>query len=133
MTTKAKHIAVEIDRIQRLEFANPEYRKAVQAELEDFIKSELPSGSGIDAGCTLLPSPNPGKEFCIKVPYHHMDNGMYCGWQDYKVRVTSDLRFGFTVRVTSTKRSPGITSFMVSDTKEYLGELFWEVLSECID
>lgn len=92
----------------------------------DLIEREfLPSGSGIDAGCKVLVEESKEDRLVIQTAFHHMDeNGYYDGWTHHKVIVTPSLLFGFDVRVTGRNRN-GI--------KEYLGDLFFQVLDQEFD
>lgn len=61
----------------------------------------LPSGSGIDSGCSIDFENSKPDRVVILVPFHKMDsNGYYCGWQDYKVIITPSLIFGSVIRIT---------------------------------
>ena len=53
--------------------------------LFEIERNNLPSGSGIDSGCTINRDYKKDTVI-INVPFHNMDeNGFYCGWSDFKV------------------------------------------------
>lgn len=86
-------------------------------------REHLPSGSGIDSGCTVVLS-TPADRVCINVPFHCMNpDGYYDGWRDYMVTARPAFD-GITVTVTGRD---------YNGTKDYLGELFHEVLTREID
>lgn len=95
-------------------------RHKEQAEL--IADCLLPSGSGIDSGCTIDFENSKPDRVVILVPYHKMDsNGYYCGWEDYKVIVTPSLIHGTSIRITGRDHN---------GTKDYLHELFSHVLGQ---
>lgn len=94
----------------------------------DFIKElmddHLPSGSGFDAGTSLdLDACNDTKLVFI-TSFHHMDNGSYSGWTEHQVVVTPSLSSGFSIRVTGPNRN---------DIKDYIGQVFHEILSKKVN
>ena len=92
--------------------------------IEEIVKNNLPSGSGIDAGVILdFDESNPEK-IVLLTSYHHMnENGYYDGWSDHKVIVTPSLAFGVNMKITGRNRN-GI--------KEYLYDVFESCLNEDI-
>lgn len=92
----------------------------------DLIEREyLPSGSGIDAGCKVLVEESREDRLVIQTAFHHMDeNGYYDGWTHHKAIITPSLLYGFDVRITGRDKR-GI--------KEYLGDLFFQMLDQEFD
>ena len=92
----------------------------------DLIEREyLPSGSGINAGCKILVEESHKDRIVIQTEFHHMNEvGYYDGWTSHKVIVTPSLISGFYIRITGRDKN-GI--------KEYLAELFYQVLDQEFD
>ena len=123
MSTKLyQKIAREIDRKIRGKQQNqPLWTDAAEEVLEDIMRNKLPSGSGIDAGTKLDDDSTPNR-LIFHVPFHHLnDAGYYDGWTQHRVIVTASLSWGINIKVTGKDRN-GI--------KEYLGDLFHEVLTQ---
>ncbi len=67
--------------------------------LDHLVNNYLPSGSGIDSGCTI--DNQKSDNLIIYSSFHKMDdNGMYDGWIDFTVRVKPSLIFGTTLTIT---------------------------------
>lgn len=91
----------------------------------DYLEDLLPSGSGIDSGCTIDREKSGSKKIIISFSYHHMDeNGMYCGWTDHDLIVTPNLTDGFDLRITGKNKR---------QIKEYLYDVFYHAMNEPID
>lgn len=93
--------------------------------IEELVKNEMPSGSGIDCGTKLdLDASTPNK-LVFTLSYHHMNaDGYYDGWTEHKVIVTPSLAFGIDVRITGRDRN---------DIKEYLSETYHHALTQEIE
>lgn len=85
--------------------------------------NKLPSGSGFDSGSSIDLDASTQSKIVIDTSFHHMTEGMYDGWTDHKVVVVATFD-GFDLRVTGRDRN------MI---KEYIGDLFYDVLSEEIE
>jgi len=90
--------------------------------LDHMERNYLPSGSGIDSGCTLI------KDRCdvivIESSYHVMnDGGYYTHWIDFKVTVRPSLQFNFELTITGAFGKD-------QDIKDYLYDLFNEVMNQ---
>ena len=123
MSTKLyQKIAREIDRkIRGKQQNNTKWSDDAEEVLEDIMRNKLPSGSGIDAGTKLDDDSTPNR-LVFHVPFHHLnDAGYYDGWTQHRVIVTASLSWGINIKVTG-KDKNGI--------KDYLGELFHEVLTQ---
>ena len=101
-------------------------------EILGIIEKEiLPSGSGIDNGCTitrknLAPKKGHSGDECIEITfgYHFMDtNGYYDGWGDFRLVVRPSLIFGIDLTIHGRNRY---------DIKDYLYEMFSTVLNRDI-
>lgn len=89
-------------------------------ELDVMVRNELPSGSGIDHGCTL-DGTSATERIVVNVPFHHTDlKGYYGGWTEHQIIVTPSLINGFGIQVTGHDKN---------DIKETLNLLFREVFS----
>ena len=98
----------------------------------DLASELLPSGSGIDAGCTVK---RWGQRVLIDVPYHAMNaNGYYCGWANFRVAVRRD-------GVQNVRYLSGYDEYRDEDgrscrtewrehTADYLGDLFGYALDQ---
>lgn len=85
----------------------------------------LPSGSGIDLGCTITVEKSDKNRIEILTAFHHMDEfGGYDGWTEHKVILTPNFQHGFDMRITGRNRN-GI--------KEYLMDIFDTCLLERIE
>lgn len=95
--------------------SNNEYGQKHKWELERIEKEFLPRGSGIDSGTKIdLDNTNDDKITLI-CEFHHMDdNGMYCGWRTYKIKVIPAFS-GFDLHITG--RDP-------HHIKDYLYDLY---------
>jgi hypothetical protein len=98
----------------------------------DRARGLLPSGSGIDLGCTARVW---GRRVLIDVPYHAMDaHGYYCGWAQFRVAASLDggwpaVRYlgGNDEVIDHEGRSA--RRLWREHTAEYLAELFDHVLT----
>jgi len=95
---------------------NENFRDEADFRVKNLV-DRLPHGSGID-GVTTVEMKN-GVLF-IHISFHHMnENGMYDGWTNHTIRVKSSLERNFELTISGRDRN---------DVKEYLGEMFDEVL-----
>lgn len=123
MSTKLyQKIARELDRKTRGKRQNnTKWSNDAEEVLEDIMRNKMPSGSGFDAGTKLDDDSTPNR-LVFHVPFHHLnDAGYYDGWTQHRVIVTASLSWGINIKVTGKDRN-GI--------KDYLGELFHEVLTQ---
>jgi hypothetical protein len=98
------------------ESKNTEWFDKHTDSIEEIVKNNLPSGSGLDAGVVLdFETSNPEK-IVLLTSYHHMnENGFYNGWSDHKVIVTPSLAFGMNIKITGENRN---------DIKDFLFDVF---------
>ena len=62
------------------------------------IESELPSGSGINAGCQFNSDESTTNFIVIDFSYHYMNqDGMYDGWIEFKLTLEPDFISNFTM------------------------------------
>ena len=100
---------------------NSEWEKRHTETLDRLAVRFLPSGSGFDAGSSLMFSESTPERLVFATSFHHMtEHGMYDGWTTHKVVVTPSLAFGFKLRVTGRDRN---------DIKDYIAEAFQDALS----
>jgi hypothetical protein len=93
--------------------------------IEHLTKNFLPSGGGIDTGCTVNLELSNENKLVINFSYHFMnDNGYYDGWIDYVLIIRPSLADGFTMRIVGKNRN---------DIKDYLYETFHYCLSQLVD
>ncbi len=116
-------IASIIDARKRcIENNNNEWISKHEDRLKEIEDNYLPSGSGIDSGCTIDLDKSTGEKVFIYTSFHHMnDVGMYDGWTDHTVIITSSLMHGFVMRITGLNRH---------DIKTYLYDLFHDALNQ---
>ena len=68
----------------------------------DEIEGEyLPSGSGIDSGCTIDRDKSTPQKIVIQSGYHRMngDSGMYDGWFHFTVIIAADLAGEISIKL----------------------------------
>lgn len=100
---------------------NDEWEKRHTETLDRLAVRFLPSGSGFDAGSSLLFAESTSERLVFATSFHHMnEHGSYDGWSNHKVVVTPSLAHGFNLRVTGRDRN---------DIKDYIAEVFQHVLS----
>ena len=96
----------------------------------DELSNLLPSGSGIDSGCTIDEEKSTRNKIVIHSSFHHMDeNGFYCGWSEFTVTAIPDFMNDFNLKIVGNHAI--YPAF--SDIKDYLYELFRESLNKDID
>ena len=128
MTTKDLPLFVELarqlKRYHRVRKANNlDLAARVNSEIDSLAFNCLPSGSGLDNGCTLDLERSDGKSrVVINTSFHHMDDhGYYCGWTDHRVIVKADLAFDFELQITGRN---------YRDIKDMLADYFDSLLRE---
>ena len=108
-----------------VEKGNEEWTDKHMDTINRIVENQLPSGSGIDSGCTI--EHKRSKHLLIYSSYHVMnENGMYNGWIDFTVKVNPSLMFGFDLLITGNFGKH-------QDIKEYLYDLFGVALGQEID
>ena len=114
------------------ETSNNEEWLARHDEALDYIESQiLPSGSGIDSGCTIDRDKSTENKIVINSSFHLMDDcGFYDGWMDFRVVVTSSLLFGACVDV---KGRFSDRNYKYSGHKEYLQDVFDNCLNGSVN
>jgi hypothetical protein len=79
---------------------NWEWFSMHEKKIDDMARSHLPSGSGIDSGCTIDIEKSTGNRIVIDSSYHTMsDMGYYGRWIDFTVTVKPDLICDFTLTI----------------------------------
>lgn len=100
---------------------NP-YAANHDATLDAIEADFLPSGSGIDNGTKIARDASDGARVTLLCSYHHMnENGMYCGWSDYRITARPDFEVGVALTITGRN---------VNDIKSYLADVFGTCLGE---
>jgi len=104
-----------------LESNNKEWLDHLTNELRELTKDYLPSGSGIDFGCSIeIENEHPEKSFTIYTGFHHIDEyGGYSNWTDHTIRVYPDWT---GIKMTISGRDQ-------NGIKNYL----YDVFSECLE
>jgi len=103
-----------------VEAGNKEWEQKTREELNHIEKSVLPSGSGIDAGCTIDRQVSTDKCVVIVTSYHHMnENGMYDGWTQHVVKIRASFLHGMDISFSGPNRN---------QIKEYLHDVFYTAL-----
>jgi hypothetical protein len=104
---------------------NTEWLNKHADAVERMCKDVLPSGSGIDSGCTIDLDECTEEKIVIHASFHHMnDGGMYDGWTEHTI--TARPSFIGQVDLTITGRNR-------NDIKDCLSETFHHVLTEQIE
>ena len=94
------------------------------------LSSLLPSGSGIDSGCTIDEEKSTGNKIVIHSAFLHMnENGFYCGWSKFDIIVTPALFRDFNLKIVGRKAIYPAFSY----TKEYLYDVFYNALNDNIN
>lgn len=145
-------IAIVCDALNRCR-NNPAYRPEVEDMWEERLRTyvgALPSGSGIDSGCKVDEEKSGLGHLLITSSYHCMDeNGSYCGWVDFEVRVTwnalgiqtnvtldqndvQDIQYEYGQENTEDDGEDRVYGPNFDGLSEYLGEMFSEVLGQMI-
>lgn len=84
----------------------------------------LPRGSGVDAGTTVDLDRSTEEKIVLHTAFHHMDEGgSYDGWTEHTITIRPSLVHGIGITIGGRDRN-GI--------KEYLGDLFHDVLTSTI-
>jgi hypothetical protein len=104
---------------------NVEWFGKHELRLALLVKEYLPSGSGINAGTSLLFSKQKTGELRLGVSFQHMNSdGYYEGWTSHEIIVTANLGHGFDLKITGPNKN---------DIKDYLGDVFHYALSQPIN
>lgn len=93
--------------------------KGVAMERIAKLQSMLPHGSGIDSGCRIDVEKSGYQKVIIYFSFHHMEDGYYSGWSDYKLICTSDFS-GLQLRI-------------VGKDKDYLKDYLYDVFDEVLN
>lgn len=123
-----QYIARKLNQIENLR-SNPLLRESVYSpdvellELEQWVRKNGPSGSGIDDGTRLENSSS--NRIALKTSFHHMnENGFYDGWTNHILIVKPDLALGFDLHITGQDRN---------QIKDYLGDVYTTWLNEEVE
>jgi hypothetical protein len=119
-----KAIASRLEAIANCRKSDNPWEDRHREYIEALCKEALPSGSGFDAGSTLLEDESDPNRLVFQTSYHHMDEGTYCGWSEHRVIVTPSLAHGFDMKITGRNRR-GI--------KDYIADAFQDALSRAAD
>lgn len=85
---------------------NSEWSVKHRENIENIVKTYLPSGSGFDTGTKLDFIRSSPDRLVFSAPYHHMgQSGYYDGWTAHTVTVTPSLVFGFNMKVSGRDRN----------------------------
>lgn len=115
-------IAQNLGRIERLrKDGRLDYVLKIKDDLEGFVRSRMPRGSGFDSGTTLDFDKSTPDKLVFNTSFHHMnDGGFYDGWTEHQIIVTPSLEFDFHLRVTGRDRN---------QIKDYIAETVHHILS----
>ena len=115
-TLNAYHNCIKTD--------NCEWQEKHWERIEQTLLGSLPHGSGIDCDWVFNVD---GKYLCANNSYHVMnDNGMYCGYIDFIVKIKPDVRDMFGKIIFAIVGRFGKNQ----ELKAYLYELIAESLNE---
>lgn len=91
--------------------------------LTDLCRNFLPSGAGIDAGCTLDFNKSTSGKIVIFTQFHHMtEHGFYDRWTDHTITIRPAFE-GFEITVSGKNWN---------DIKDYLADTFDIALRQLI-
>lgn len=121
-----KHMAGKLQAIANCRKSNNlEWLDRHTDSLFALVNKYMPSGSGIDSGMTIDMESSHANRLVFSFSFHHMDEmGGYDGWTEHQLIVTPSLFSGFDMRITGRNRN---------DIKEYLYQLFDDVLNEQVE
>jgi len=126
MATLAQQIATAAVALGNCEISgNVEWRDIWTARLDAIARNVLPSGSGFNNGTSIDVDNCNGAKLAFETSFHHMtEHGVYDGWTEHSVLVLPSFVCGFNVKVSGRNRN---------DIKDYIGDMFAEVLSREYD
>lgn len=97
---------------------NKEWEEKHSESLAEIL-SNLPNGSGLDAGVHFDSKSSKTDKLVFTFSFHHMNDGYYDGWTEHKLIITPT--FGsFDIRITGRDKN---------SIKEYLYDLFHSVFA----
>lgn len=102
---------------------NAEWLERHTSTLHEIVRDHMPSGSGVDHGCQVDLNASKRNKLVIIVPFHCMNqDGYYVGWRTYRI----------TVRPAFQSIDVAVSGRDYNGIKDYLGELFHEILTRII-
>ena len=105
--------------IQAYKEVKPEYRDK-HFEIIEQANKDLPSGSGLDAGCKIEIHDSSSEKVVIIFGFHHLnEGGYYDGWTEHTLTVKPKFG-GFSLHISGKDRN---------QIKDYLYDLFRETFS----
>lgn len=115
--------------LQAIEYCNKnnnhEWAEQHRANIVELVEAHMPSGSGFDAGFSLMFSESTPEKLMFKMEFHHMDeNGYYTGWTHHVVTVKPSLVHEFTITISGRN---------TNNIKAYISELLYAVLKKEYD
>lgn len=116
-----KFLANNLFRIDRMtREGRTDYAARVKDDVEAFVKSRFPSGSGFDMGTKLVWDKSHPEQLEFKTAFHHMDGGgFYSGWTEHHIIVKPSLLFDIDIRISGKNRN---------EIKDHIHEVFNHVL-----
>lgn len=105
---------------------NREWEDRHKDRILQLARENLPSGSGLDNGCSISVEQSSDARIVIATSFHHMDgeSGGYDGWTEHEIVVKPSLAFGISLRITGRNRN---------EIKDYLGEMFQDYLTRQVE
>lgn len=104
--------------------ADQEWSERHKDRILAIVKAHMPSGSGFDSGTSFDFDKSSPDKMVFNTYFHHMnDVGYYDGWTEHSVIVTPAFH-GFHLRVTGKNKN---------DIKDYIGDVFYNALSEACE
>lgn len=101
---------------------NTEWEVKHADHIEEIVKNQMPSGSGIDTGTKFDFAKSTENKLIFTFEYHHMnDSGMYDGWTNHVLTIKPSLTFGFDMTISGSNRN---------QIKDYLYEVYRNALEE---
>ena len=102
-------------RLNCIDSVNTLWEEKHSATIKWFEKNLLPSGSGIDSGCTIDLTRSHDENIVINTSYHHMnENRFYDGWTEHTVTIRPAFD-GLNIRISGRDRN---------QIKDYLHDTF---------
>ncbi len=90
---------------QWLKTVNNKWRDKCEENIQ-ILQDHLPSGSGLDSGCTIDEEKSGYDRVVIRTSFHHMDeHGGYDGWTHHTITIMPCLAYGFTIKISGHNRN----------------------------
>jgi hypothetical protein len=108
-----------VARLNCLASGNVEWKLRHEEAILALVREHMPSGSGIDNGTAIDLDKSTGERLEFLLGYHHMTEGYYDGWSEFRLVVTPSFE-GVNLRFIGRDRD---------EIKEYLHEAYHHALT----